>query len=139
MGFKVQRKTYRLRFEGTELDGLVVTARGLSTGQLLELETARLARAAGGKGSEDGTRRMLALLAGALVEWNAEDEDGAPIPATIDGILQQDVDFNTAIISAWQDAMYGVSAPLSQTSSDGQQLALEESIPMDVPSSSLAS
>jgi hypothetical protein len=139
MGFKVQRKTYKLRFQGTDLDGLVVVARSLTTGQLLELESARLARAEGGKGSEGATQEMVRLLADALVEWNADDENGQPIPPTLEGLLSQDSDFSMAIINAWQEAVVGARAPLSQTSSDGQPSALEASIPMDVPSESLAS
>ena len=138
MAFTVVRKVYKLVFQGTELDGLEVTARSLTTGQHLELESARTVRAEGGTGSDNATRQMLVLLASALVSWNAEDEEGAPIPATMEGIEAQDLDFNLAIIAAWNNAMVGVSDPLPQTSSDGQP-SLEASIPMDVPSESLAS
>lgn len=137
MGYRLQRKAYRLRFQGTDLDGLEATVRSLSTGQLLQLEAARLARAEGGKGSEGATREMVELLASELMEWNAEDEDsGEPIPATLDGLLSQDLDVAMAIIAAWQQAMNGVPAPLSETSSGGEPSALEASIPMDVPSGS---
>jgi hypothetical protein len=81
---------------------------------------------------------MLELLAGALVSWNAEDEDGQPIPADMGGIRSQDLDFNMKIINAWTDAIAGVKAPLPQTSADGQP-SVEASIPMDVPSALLAS
>lgn len=139
MGFKVKRKIYRLKFQDPEMAGLEVEARGLSVGQLLELEEARMARAAGGAGSEGATRRMLRLFSDALVSWNAEDEDtGLPIPPTAEGIKMQDSDFLNVVIDAWNTAMAGVDAPLSPTSSDGQP-SLEASIPMDVPSESLAS
>lgn len=138
MGFKVKRKTYRLIFKDTELDGLEVLAHSLNTGQFLELETAKAERAEGGKAAEGATQRMLGLLAGALVSWNAEDEDGQPIPTTMEGIKSQDLDFNMKIIEAWTDAIGGVKAPLQQTSADGRP-SVEASIPMDVPSESLAS
>ncbi|MDH6116915.1 hypothetical protein ABH930_000334 [Kitasatospora sp. GAS204A] len=136
MGFRVKRKAYKLVFQGTEFDGLEATVRSLTTGQLLQLEAARLARAAGGTGSEGATREMVEFLADALVEWNAENEDdGTPIPATLDGLLSQDLDVAMAIIAAWQQAMNGVAAPLSETSSGGEP-SLEASIPMDAPSPS---
>lgn len=138
MGFKVKRKVFRLKFKDSELDGLEVLARSLNTGQFLEMESAKIERAEGGKVAEGATQRMLELLAGALESWNAEDEDGVPIPATMDGIRSQDLDFSMTIINAWTDAIAGVSAPLPETSSGGQP-SLEASIPMDVPSPSLAS
>lgn len=138
MGFKVKRKTYRLIFKDTEMAGLEVLAHSLNTGQFLELETAKAERAEGGKVGESATQRMLELLAGALVSWNAEDEDGQPIPTTMDGIRSQDLDFNMKIIEAWTEAIGGVKAPLQQTSADGRP-SVEASIPMDVPSESLAS
>ncbi|WP_377271929.1 hypothetical protein [Peterkaempfera sp. SMS 1(5)a] len=139
MGFKVKRKTYKLVWqEGHDLEGLEVMVRSLDTGQFLKLTGARADRDAGGEQEENGTRRMLDMLAANLVSWNAEDEDGQPIPATIDGILAQDVAFNVAVIDAWTEAINGVPAPLSQTSSDGQP-SLEASIPMETPSESLAS
>lgn len=73
-----------------------------------------------------------------LLSWNLEDEDGQPVPATSEGVLQQDKDLMIAICTAWLDALRGVSGPLEQTSPDGGP-SLEASIPMDVPSESLAS
>lgn len=139
MGFKVKRKVYKLTFaDDTDLSGLEVMVRSLDTGQFLELTTARAQHEAGGAQGEIGMRRQLELLAANLVSWNAEDEDGAPIPTTLEGILEQDLSFNTAVIGAWAEAISGVSDPLPQTFSDGQP-SLEASIPMETPSESLAS
>jgi hypothetical protein len=139
MGYKVKRKIFKLSFQGTDWDGLEVVARSLNTGQFIELRAAQATSRAGGDGAEDATGRMLELLAGALIEWNAEDEDtGQPIPPTLDGLHSQDLDFTVKIIDVWTDAIAGVRGPLRQTSSDGQP-SLEASIPMDVPSESLAS
>lgn len=139
MGFKVKRKVFKLVFKDTDLDGLEVLAHSLNTGQFLEMETAKAERAEGGKAGESATQRMLELFAGALVSWNAEDDEtGEPIPTTMDGIRSQDLDFNMKIIEAWTEAIGGVKAPLPQTSADGRP-SVEASIPMDVPSASLAS
>jgi hypothetical protein len=135
VGFKVQRRTYLLRFQGTEFDGLEVKVRSVSTGELIDMEVDRLAQARGGTASEGATEGLINRLIGALVEWNAEDEDGTPIPATAEGVRAQDLSFNMAIINAWANSINGVAAPLSETSSDGA-LSVEASIPMDVPSES---
>jgi hypothetical protein len=139
VGFKVQRKIYNLKFQDEELAGLEVKAKGLNLGQLLEMMSAKATREAGGEGREEATRFMVHRLIDALVSWNAEDEDtGLPIPQTVDGVLSQDPEFYMAIIDAWTTAMNGVPAPLPETSIDGST-SVEASIPMDVPSSSLAS
>lgn len=138
MGFKVQRKAYRLKFDEPEYEGLEVTAHSIDTAQFLELVEAQMVRAEGGERAKDANRKMLMMLADALVSWNAEDEDGNPIPPTFDGMLGQDPAFNMRVLSAWTDAIAGVSAPLPQTSTDGSP-SVEASIPMDVLSSSLVS
>jgi len=138
MGFKVQRKVYKLVFKDPDYEGLEVTARSLSAGELWEFIAAEKAGASGGDGGLEGRRQTLQMLADALVSWNAEDEDGKPIPMTIEGLLSQDPGFGAHVMDAWTDALVGISAPLSPTSSDGLP-SLEASIPMDVPSSSLAS
>lgn len=139
MGFRIKRKVFRLHFKDDDLAGLEVLARSLNTGQFLEMEQAKAERAEGGVRGKGGTERMLELFAEQLVSWNAEDEDGVPVPATMAGIRSQDLDLSLKIIDAWTDAIAGVSTPLPVTSSAGQPSALEASIPMDVPSESLAS
>ena len=119
MGFKVKRKVFKLVFKD-ELEGLEVLAHSLNTGQFLEMEQAKAERAEGGKKGEGATQRMLELLAGALVSWNAEDDGtGEPIPANLSGIRSQDLDFNLKIINAWTDDLAGVSTHLPETSIAG--------------------
>lgn len=138
MGFTVKRRIYKLVFQG-DFAGMNVVVRGLNLGQLLKLTAARETREAGGEGVEEATDRMIDLLLGALVSWDAEDEDtGLPIPRTEEAIKLQDPDFYMTIIDVWHKAMNGVPAPLSQTSTGGVP-SVEASIPMDVPSESLAS
>lgn len=139
MGFRIKRKVFRLHFKDSDLEGLEVLARSLNTGQFLEMEQAKAERAEGGKRGKGGTERMLELFAEQLVSWNAEDEDGVPVPATMEGIRSQDLDLSLKIIDAWTDAIAGVGAPLPETSSAGQPSALEASIPMVSTSESLAS
>ena len=133
MGYKPRTKVYNLDFTGTDHEGLHVSIRGLNTGQYMDLFEAKTEAEAGGE-----TSRLLHIMASRLVSWNVEDEDDRPVPATLDGIKSQDLDFNLTIVNAWTTAMAGVSAPLEPSSSGGGP-SLEASIPMEALSGSLAS
>ncbi|MEV3857723.1 hypothetical protein AB0J38_25785 [Streptomyces sp. NPDC050095] len=131
MGYRPKRRIYDLQFEDPEMDGLEVKVRHVNTGDALALDAAVEA------GTEEGLRKCLTLLAESLVSWNVEGDDG-PVPATLDGVMAQELDFNIAIVNAWRTALVGVPAPLDSASPDGVP-SLEASIPMDVPSESQAS
>lgn len=133
MGYKPKRKIYHLDFTGTDYEGLRVSIRGLNTGQYMDLFQAKEEAQAGGE-----TNDLLTIMAGQLISWNVEDEEDMPVPATLDGIKTQDLDFNLAIVNAWTTAMAGVSAPLEQSSTGGES-SLAASIPMEPLSPSLAS
>ncbi|MCZ4509948.1 hypothetical protein O3Q52_17435 [Streptomyces sp. ActVer] len=124
MGYRPKRKIYTLEFEDPEFNGLEVKIRGLNTGQMLDIDTAR------DDGDDAAILGMLQLMADQLLEWNVEDDDGQPVPATFEGIRTQELAFNWAIIDAWQNAVAGVSAPLDGESTDGDPL-LAASIPME--------
>ncbi|MFZ3473086.1 hypothetical protein ACODT3_10870 [Streptomyces sp. 4.24] len=132
MGYKPKRKIYHLDFEGTDFEGLQVSIRGLNTGQYLDLFEAKAEAEAGGE-----TSRLLTIMASRLVAWNVEDDGDMPVPATLDGIKTQDLDFNLAIVNSWTTAMAGVPAPLAPSSPAGEP-SLVESIPVDILSPSLA-
>lgn len=124
MGYKPKRKIYTLAFEGEEYEGLEVRIRGLNTGQVMDIDAAR------GDGGDGAIVTMLKLMADQLVEWNVEDDHGQPVPTTFEGVRSLDIDFNWAVIDAWQNAAAGVPAPLDGPSTDGEP-ALVASIPMD--------
>lgn len=144
MGKRIARKTYKLSFQpDTPLDGLTVVVRGVSLGKALELQREAARRAKGGGEEDAAIERMARLLAEHLIEWDAEDEDGVPIPPTLDGLLSQDAEFVSMIGDAWQNAVMASTSvpdadPLPGNSTDGLS-SVEESIPMDVLSESLAS
>ncbi|TVZ96525.1 hypothetical protein [Streptomyces sp. BK340] len=131
MGYKRNPKVYHLKFEG-EYDGLEVRVRSLSMGQLIA------ARTDNDDGGRDGTEAMVELLAERLVDWNLEDEDGAPVPPTLDAIKGEDHDMIMAIITQWTNAVAGVPAPLEQPSPAGETSPVA-SIPTEALSPSLAS
>lgn len=131
MGYKRETKHYQLVFANPELNGLKVTARGLNIGDFMKVT---------GIGTEGNVplSYMLQRFAESLVDWNLEDEDGIPVPATVEGVMSQDMDFMMGIAAVWIDALHGVSPPLA-SGSTGVGPSLAESIPMETPSVSLAS
>lgn len=145
-GFKRKKKLYRLKFVDSDLDGLEVLMRSVSTGRMLEIqEMASASKAAvASKGDGDdpmdmsAVKSMVGMIADAMVSWNLEDDDDTPVPATTEGLLDQDIDFLMQIVTAWTEAIAGVAAPLERSSTGGVN-ALEVSLPMETLSSSLAS
>lgn len=124
MGYRPKRKIYTLEFDGEEYEGLEVKIRGLNTGQVMDIDTARQ------DGGDAAIVAMLQLMADQLVEWNVEDDDGAPVPTTFEGVRSLDIDFNWAIIDAWQNAAAGVPAPL-ESASTSTAPSLVASIPTE--------
>jgi len=84
------------------------------------------------------TRELLSRFAAALVSWNVEDEEGEPVPPTLDSIFAEDLGFVLAVIKAWMDAIAGVSGPLAPSLPAGEP-SPEASIPMESLSLSQAS
>ncbi|GGU13294.1 hypothetical protein [Streptomyces violascens] len=132
MGFQFKAPRINLAFEPDhDYHGLEVTLRKLNLQEFLDINGI-------GDVEDMHAGHQLRTMGEKLLSWNLEDEDGQPVPATVDGVLRQDKDLMIAICSAWLDALRGVSAPLEQSSPDTGP-SLEASIPMDAPSESLAS
>ena len=123
MGYRPQRRTFRLRFEDEAYEGLIVRARSVSIGSLLGVA---------GLASLDPTQlrpedlavlgELSEVFADALLDWNLEDPDsGEPVPATLAGVKAQDTDFILPIIKAWFEGVAGVAGPLGPRSTDGPQ------------------
>lgn len=128
--FKRRRKVYKLDFSGTEYDGLVVKAGGLTTGEYLEI----IGLAVPDESDESAeTDKMLQMFAKHLKSWNliSEDDDDTPVPATYEGLKSNDLAMNTAIINAWTTAIGQVSEETAGKSSDTSP-APEESIPTEM-------
>jgi hypothetical protein len=144
MGYK-REKVYRLVFEDPDLKGLEVKARSVAVGKLLQISELKELR---NSGELDGdgiakTRDLLKIFADALVSWNLEVDitvNGEvitqPVPATLDGLLEQDLDFVLQIIEAWMEAVTSVSKSLGKASPSGVTFP-EGSLPMAPLSSDL--
>ncbi|WP_055696487.1 hypothetical protein [Streptomyces silaceus] len=134
-GYRPKRRIYDLDFSDhpdPDMHGLRVKLRHVDTGQALALDAALE------EGGDAGLKATLEILAAQLIEWNVEDDQGQPVPVGIDAVMAQEVDFNMTIVNAWREAIAGVPAPLDGASPDGGP-SLEASIPMELPSESLAS
>ena len=139
------RPTLKLVFDEEhhgDLAGLEVRMRRASIDQVMQVSKLMALR---GKDDADLSAadldrigELFALVGDRMIGWNLEDDDGAPIPATVEALRDQDPALVYAVISAWMEAVAGVSAPLAKPSSDGDP-SLEESIPMDFQSLSLMS
>jgi hypothetical protein len=137
-GFK--RKLYTVTWpEGHELHGLEVTTKGLSIGKLAGLIRAsqEIGRAQDTDAKIAAGDRLLEGFASRLVSWNLEEDDGTPVPATAEGVADQDMQLMMELITGWMDAVASVDTPLPQPSPNGATTAtapsLEASLPM-VPS-----
>ena len=139
-GYVRKRRVYRLQFEDEELDGLVVKVRSASVGRLLEFMRF-LAGLSGDDLTADDVEKFAGLFesfADVLQEWNVEDEDGRPVPATLEGVRSQDGDFVMDIMRVWFQAVTQPPAPLPATSSAGGPSAAPP-LPMEPLSPSRAS
>lgn len=129
MGYRRKPKVYNLKFQGEEFEGLEVRAKSVDVGRFITLN--RLIT--GGKPDAEDVDSVTTLFEGfaeALLSWNLEDDDGKPVPATLEGLWLQDVDFGLEIIFAWVNAIGAVSAPLGNGSSGGGK-SPEALIPME--------
>lgn len=146
-GFKPKRTLYKLDFSETELDGLEITARGSSMRELIEVlegadqiaDLQELDEKQDGAKVADALREMVAPFARKLVAWNLLDDDDEPVPASIDGLLTQELDFVTAVITAYGQAMTQAPPPLPGASPSGGSSAGAPIPALDALSASLPS
>ena len=126
MGFKANRTVYKLVFDDPEFEGLIVRIRSGTLAERQEFD-------------EITTNEVLfEFFERMLVEWNAEDDHGATLPLTADGIRQLEPATFRKIQQAWINAVREIPAPLEQPSNDGETSEVA-SIPTETLSESLAS
>jgi hypothetical protein len=132
MGFRPEKTLYKLTFEGTSYEGLVVRAGCCTVGEFNDM-----VRGFGAYNTADSNDRLFELFLKYLNDWNLEDPDtGEPVPYTLDGIHGVESQLMSAVVNGWQKAMVGVPRNLSLPSSDGGTL-LESSLQLDSVSGSL--
>jgi hypothetical protein len=132
MGFQSKRKTFKLIFSDPESEGLEVKAKSPTMDDFLTLQGM-----AGVEVSMPKFAELIEIFGKSLTGWNVEDE-GVPVPATVEGARTLEPEFLLEIMDAWMDAVNGVDVPLEQPSEDGGP-SLVASIPMEALSESQAS
>lgn len=95
-------------------EGLVVRLKSISFGKVRRLM--RLTDE-----DESSMDEIVNLFLGALVSWNLEDEDGQPVPTTLEGIEDQDFAFIMKVVHVWLDRLTGPSEELGKGSSGGEK------------------
>lgn len=136
-GFKRNRKRYRLVFDDPELTGFEVLMGSLTISEFTKL-TGAFAGVTADKPEDgvDGVGPLLETFAGKIISWNLEDDDGKPVPATLAGVQEQEMDFIMPVITAWMDAIASVpKAPPAPANGTGT--FPEVSLPMEPLSVSL--
>lgn len=127
MGYVVNRKLYRLVFEG-ELEGLTVTVRSSSV--VVYKRIAALANRSYTSPPSDEDLEALAGLyaafAAVLVDWNLEEPEGVPVPTTLDGVETQEPGFLNSLVTAWLDAV-----ALDLSGGSAATAEVEASLPME--------
>src|SRR4051794_14536511 len=126
MGYVRKARVFKITWEdGTELAGLEVRAKSVPMGEFLEFE--EYAEKID-KGDVPATRALLGMFAGVLVSWNLEVETVVngetvtqPVPATLDGLLSQDLEFVLAVVDKWMSAAAGVPDDLGKGSTSGER------------------
>jgi hypothetical protein len=136
MGFTPDMPVYRLNFEDTELDGLIVRTNPCTIEEWNEMLRGQ-GEQNNGKEVADANDKATEKFLQYVVSWNLEIPAGTPVPITVDGFNKLGTRHGAMIITAWQRAMTEVPTNSRPGSSSGevsqeQQLGLvssSESLP----------
>lgn len=115
MGYRKVPTIYTLKLE--KYPGLEVRMKGLKVGEMRKLVRVL--------DNDDETTAaldaMFALVGKGLVSWNLEDEQGKPVPATMEEIEELEYPVINAILNVWLETVTGVDDELGKDSSSGEK------------------
>lgn len=132
--YKPKGKVYDLVFDdSTAFDGLEVSLRGLSTGEMLGMM-----RLMQDSENPAAAAEIVETVVKAIRTWNLDDEDDKPLPVTRENVLDQDLDMILAVAKAWVNGIAGVSDDLGKGSTSGPSFPVVN-LPTEALSGSLAS
>jgi hypothetical protein len=118
MGRRLKAKTITLRFSGdSDLDGLEATFRRPKMNELMALTEAET----NAESTAEKVKLTIDLFGALLTEWNQEDEDGNPLPASAEGLGHLDDEEFGELLSSYTNVTGGVPDPLEQGSSNGSR------------------
>ena len=126
MGFRPEPTVFKLNFEGDDqMKGCFVRVKGVSIAEFNEMssvqgsaEDVNASNVVDKMNERDKKlqKRFLELV----VEWNLEDEQGNPLPVTMEAFGGLDKLAGNKIVAAWLMALVVVPAPLQKGSEDGE-------------------
>ena len=140
MSYRKKPQVFTLTWDAdSAYPGLTVRVRSVPVGEVTDLAGALYKVTSQGIAAASGAMgTAMAMLAGHLVSWDLEEEDGTPVPVTLDAVRAQDLDLILAVLAEWMGAIAGVAPPLPQGSNGGGTFP-ELSLPMEPLSPSLSS
>ena len=136
--FRRERKLYQLNFEDPELDGFECVMSGVSLERFVDI-TALAAELETPEGrTKENIEAQFTTLAGSMVSWNLDDDDGKPISCDYEGLRVQDFDFVMKIMLGWMQALASVPKA-SENGSPSGGISREQSLGLASVSRSQAS
>lgn len=132
MGKRREPRLFKLTFADEPYDGLSVTLRGLTIREYTAMGSRQSSTEA------EAVQALLDTIGPNIVDWNREDENGQPLPPTLDNLRDEEPALLQLIASEWTQAMAGVSGPLEPSSNGGLPSEVESML-AEIPSQSLAS
>lgn len=136
VGVQVPKRTYVLQFGDApgdeDLAGVEIKVRPPTVAESLEHHDMSWYRDPTTSEAERTKRlaELYAVFAGRLVSWNLDD-DGVPLPATLDGLHALPQDVGGRILGSWLWETATVPRPLPQDSNTGSASVDESQIPME--------
>lgn len=115
MGYRKVPTIHTLDKIGEE-DGLIVRMKSIKFGKLRRL----MQLTDSDETAEESLDDIFKLLLESLVSWNLEDENGVPVPTTVEGLEDQETDLVMDIIEAWIEKMTGPGPELGKDSTSGE-------------------
>ena len=97
--------------------GLIVRMKAIKVGKLRKLM--RVISVEEDKMTPEMIDEIFKLLLDGLVSWNLEDEQGSPVPTTMDGVDELELTTVMAILNEWLENMTGVDDELGKDSISG--------------------
>lgn len=125
---KRNRKIILLRFEDDP--DIEIYCRSASVGKFIEVAEWADKMQAGQLGIE-GISQAMTWLAGRIISWNIEDDDGKPIPVSKEYLLDEDIDFQIRAFMGWVTGVSkSMSLPEPETAATGPDPAAEAAAAM---------
>lgn len=130
-GYRRKLKIFDMAFE--EFPDLEIKARSVPVGKLLEiLKLADSIKA--GQAGQETVNELFGWFADRIVSWTYLDEDGSPLPPTLETLLSDDFDFVIKLVMGWVNALTSALVPTTpDPGGTSSRDPVEESIPMTSP------